>query len=132
MSEPGLPSTDFARWADPLVGDVIQSCYRGLSEEHRDVQFLIRCQGMLWRALIMGTGSVSTFHREVIRTAMRLGLGENQIEDVNRQVITELMLVITSRHARSPRHAAELCVQVAQAYRRLAEVTQAQHQAQHA
>ena len=35
------------------------------------------------------------------------------------QIVTELMLVIASRHARSPREAAQRSVQVAQAYGRL-------------
>lgn len=100
-----LPPSDLSRWADPLVGDVIGACYRNLRDDHRDVQYLVRCQGMLWRALLTGVGNVATFHKEVVRMAFRLGVGEHQIEDANRQVLTELMLVIASRYARSPKSA---------------------------
>jgi hypothetical protein len=110
---------DLMRWAEPLIGDIISTSYAELKDEGREAQFLIRCQGMLWRALINGAGSVPLFHQEVLRAAGRLGLGESRVEEVNRQIVTELMLVIASRHARSPREAAQRSVQVAQAYGRL-------------
>jgi hypothetical protein len=69
--------------------------------------------------LLTGTGSVALFRDEVLRNALRLGLGEHRIDETNRQIVTELMLVIATRNARSPRQAAQASVQVAQAYGRL-------------
>ena len=112
---------DMMRWAEPIIHDVVRVSYADLSDQSREAQFLIRCQTMLWRALLTGTGSVSLFQDEVWRNALRLGLGEHRIAETNRQIVTELMLVIANRHARSPRQAAFASVQVAQAYGRLTE-----------
>jgi hypothetical protein len=83
---------------------------------------------MLWRALLTGTGSIALLQDDVWRNATRLGLGENRIAETNRQIVTELMLVIANRHARSPRQAAQASVQVAQAYGRLTSSAKAQQQ----
>jgi hypothetical protein len=107
------------RWAEPIIHDVVSASYADLTDQRREVQFLTRCQTMLWRALLTGTGSIALFHEEVLRNALRLGLGEHRIDETNRQIVTELMLVIATRHARSPRQAAQASVQVAQAFGRL-------------
>jgi hypothetical protein len=122
-----LHDPEMMRWAEPIIHDVVSASYADLVDDRREVQFLTRCQTMLWRALLTGTGSVSLFQDEVWRNALRLGLGEHRIAETNRQIVTELMLVIATRHARSPRQAAQASVQVAQAYGRLTEA-KAQHQ----
>jgi hypothetical protein len=114
-----LHDPDMMRWAEPLIHDVVSASYADLTDHRREVQFLTRCQTMLWRALLTGTGSVALFRDDVLRNALRLGLGEHRIDETNRQIVTELMLVIATRNARSPRQAARASVQVAQAYGRL-------------
>lgn len=114
-----LHDPDMMRWAEPIIHDVVSASYADLTDHRREVQFLTRCQTMLWRALLTGTGSVALFQDDVLRIAQRLGLGEHQIDETNRQIVTELMLVIATRNARSPRQAAQASVQVAQAYGRL-------------
>ena len=128
LAPPPLHDPDMMRWAEPIIHDVVSVSYADLTDHPREVQFLIRCQTMLWRVLLGGTGSVALFQDEVWRNALRLGLGENRVAETNRQIVTELMLVIATRHARSPRQAALASVQVAQAYGRLAR-TMAQPQA---
>ena len=117
-----LHAPELMRWAEPIIYDVVQASYADVTHNPREVQFLVRCQCMLWRALLTGTGSILLFHEEVMRNALRLSLSEYRVEEINRQIVTELMLVIASRHARSPRQAAEASVQVAQAYGRLTSV----------
>jgi hypothetical protein len=114
-----LHDPEMMRWAEPIIHDVVSASYADLTDHRREVQFLTRCQTMLWRALLTGTGSVALFRDEVLRNALRLGLGEHRIDETNRQIVTELMLVIATRNARSPRQAAQASVQVAQAYGRL-------------
>jgi len=114
-----LHDPDMMRWAEPIIHDVVSASYADLTDHRREVQFLTRCQTMLWRALLTGTGSIALFRDEVLRNALRLGLGEHRIDETNRQIVTELMLVIATRNARSPRQAARASVQVAQAYGRL-------------
>ena len=114
-----LHDPDMMRWAEPIIHDVVSASYADLTDHRREVQFLTRCQTMLWRALLTGTGSVALFRDDVLRNALRLGLGEHRIDETNRQIVTELMLVIATRNARSPRQAARASVQVAQAYGRL-------------
>jgi hypothetical protein len=114
-----LHDPDMMRWAEPIIHDVVSASYADLTDHRREVQFLTRCQTMLWRALLTGTGSVALFRDDVLRNALRLGLGEHRIDETNRQIVTELMLVIATRNARSPRQAAQASVQVAQAYGRL-------------
>jgi len=114
-----LHDPEMMRWAEPIIHDVVSASYADLTDHRREVQFLTRCQTMLWRALLTGTGSVALFRDEVLRNALRLGLGEHRIDETNRQIVTELMLVIATRNARSPRQAARASVQVAQAYGRL-------------
>jgi len=114
-----LHDPDMMRWAEPIIHDVVSASYADLTDHRREVQFLTRCQTMLWRALLTGTGSVALFRDDVLRNALRLGLGEHRIDETNRQIVTELMLVIATRNARSPRQAAHASVQVAQAYGRL-------------
>lgn len=114
-----LQDSDMLRWAEPIIHDVVSASYADLTDHRREVQFLTRCQTMLWRALLTDTESVALFQDEVLRNAMRLGLGEHRVAETNRQIVTELMLVIATRHARSPRQAAQASVQVAQAYGRL-------------
>lgn len=118
-----LQDNDILRWAEPLIHDVIHASYPDLAAHRNEALYLVRCQCMLWRALLSGKGSISMFHDEVYRNGGRLGLDQGRIEEVNRQIVTELMLVIASRHSRSPRQAAEASTQVAHAYGRL---TQAQ------
>ena len=119
---------EMMRWAEPIIHDVVSASYADLTDHRREVQFLTRCQTMLWRALLTGNGSIALLQDDVLRNAMRLGLGENRIAETNRQIVTELMLVIANRHARSPRQAAQASVQVAQAYGRLTSA-RAQQQA---
>jgi hypothetical protein len=114
-----LHDPEMMRWAEPIIHDVVSASYADLTDHRREVQFLTRCQTMLWRALLTGTGSIALFRDEVLRNALRLGLGEHRIDETNRQIVTELMLVIATRNARSPRQAAQASVQVAQAYGRL-------------
>jgi len=114
-----LHDPEMMRWAESIIHDVVSASYADLTDHRREVQFLTRCQTMLWRALLTGTGSVALFRDEVLRNALRLGLGEHRIDETNRQIVTELMLVIATRNARSPRQAARASVQVAQAYGRL-------------
>jgi len=114
-----LHDPEMMRWAEPIIHDVVSASYADLTDHRREVQFLTRCQTMLWRALLTGTGSIALFRDEVLRNALRLGLGEQRIDETNRQIVTELMLVIATRNARSPRQAARASVQVAQAYGRL-------------
>jgi len=114
-----LHDPEMMRWAEPIIHDVVSASYADLTDHRREVQFLTRCQTMLWRALLTGTGSIALFRDEVLRNALRLGLGEHRIDETNRQIVTELMLVIATRNARSPRQAARASVQVAQAYGRL-------------
>jgi len=114
-----LHDPEMMRWAEPIIHDVVSASYADLTDHRREVQFLTRCQTMLWRALLTGTGSVALFRDEVLRNALRLGLGEHRIDETNRQIVTELMLVIATRNARSPRQATRASVQVAQAYGRL-------------
>jgi len=114
-----LHDPEMMRWAEPIIHDVVSASYADLTDHRREVQFLTRCQTMLWRALLTGTGSVALFRDEVLRNALRLGLGEHRIDETNRQIVTELMLVIATCNARSPRQAARASVQVAQAYGRL-------------
>jgi hypothetical protein len=114
-----LHDPEMMRWAEPIIHDVVSASYADLTDHRREVQFLTRCQTMLWRALLTGTGSVALFRDEVLRNALRLGLGEHRIDETNRQIVTELMLVIATRNARSPRQAARASDQVAQAYGRL-------------
>jgi len=114
-----LHDPEMMRWAEPIIHDVVSASYADLTDHRRAVQFLTRCQTMLWRALLTGTGSIALFRDEVLRNALRLGLGEHRIDETNRQIVTELMLVIATRNARSPRQAARASVQVAQAYGRL-------------
>ena len=120
---------ELIRWAEPIIHDVVSASYGDLGDNPREVQFLIRCQSMLWRALLTGTGSVPMFQDEILRMAHRLGLGEHPVEEVNRLIIAELMMVIATRHARSPRQAARASVQVAQAYGRLSEARMVRQQA---
>ena len=114
-----LHDPEMMRWAESIIHDVVSASYADLTDHRREVQFLTRCQTMLWRALLTGTGSIALFRDEVLRNALRLGLGEHRIDETNRQIVTELMLVIATRNARSPRQAAQASVQVAQAYGRL-------------
>ena len=114
-----LHDPEMMRWAEPIIHDVVSASYADLTDHRREVQFLTRCQTMLWRALLTGTGSIALFRDDVLRNALRLGLGEHRIDETNRQIVTELMLVIATRNARSPRQAARASVQVAQAYGRL-------------
>jgi len=123
-----LHDPEMMRWAEPIIHDVVSASYADLVDDRREVQFLTRCQTMLWRALLTGNGSVALLQDDVLRNALRLGLGENRIAETNRQIVTELMLVIANRHARSPRQAAQASVQVAQAYGRLTSA-KAQQQA---
>ena len=125
---PPLHDPDMMRWAEPIIHDVVRAAYADLMDDRREVQFLTRCQTMLWRALLTGTGSIALLQDDVWRNATRLGLGENRIAETNRQIVTELMLVIANRHARSPRQAAQASVQVAQAYGRLTSSAKAQQQ----
>ncbi len=128
QAPPPLHDPAMMRWAEPIIHDVVSAAYADVTDQPREVQFLTRCQTLLWRALLTGTGSIALFHDEVLRNALRLGLGENRIDETNRQIVTELMLVIATRHARSPRQAAQSSVQVAQAYGRLTSA-KAQQQA---
>jgi hypothetical protein len=116
-----LHDPDMMRWAEPLIHDVVSAAYPDLTDHRHEALYLVRCQCMLWRALLTGKGSIAMFQDEVYRNGARFGLGQDRIEEVNRQIVTELMLVIASRHARSPRQAAEASIQVAQAYGRLAQ-----------
>lgn len=114
------PGADLLRWMDPLASDMISAGYAQMIADEGARAPIVRCHALMWRGVLTGRDDIGTFRRELSRLASLAGLGEANIEIVNRQVLAELLDTVAARYTRSPREASRLSFEVARAACRIA------------
>jgi hypothetical protein len=112
-------TVELVRWAEPVLGDVLASGYAAHITDAKVVGPIVRCHVLIWRCVLSGDSRMEAFHEALARMTRRTGVSDQDIEELNREVLRELLHVIAIRYQRSPRSAGHFSMEVARAACRL-------------
>jgi hypothetical protein len=112
---------DLARWAEPLIFDCLVEHYFGLEAWGlKDTAGLVHFHGQMWQAILRGERTHSEELRDkLMQVVDRALLPKDIVEQADKIVLSELLMVVSSRYRRSRRLTRTCCNALDQAVRYL-------------
>lgn len=112
---------DLAAWTEPLINDIVNEGYSRRVRPAGTGAIAARFHLLLWRHVLLDHPLAEAARLEFARVVTRFGIDEAIVREIDRDVVMELMHVISSRFQRSPRQTRDCSLEVTRAACWLAE-----------